>query len=395
MIDYYAILGISRTASVADVRAAYKREVRIWRKRAAVSSEESVRDEATKRLALMAEALSTLSNVQRRAAYNRQPISAQIEPPSSPIPTETSSHNWIKQAEDYLAVANYYAAAQAAHEATANQGNSAESWFVLSRANAGLQQLNDAIYEARRAIDLAQTNSLYHFNLGTIYEELGRWDEALSAYSQASQLEPTESLYQLAIGGVRLQTNQPTEAMQIIKHVYSTLPDDETVCYYYAQTLIAMAEAVPKDKSSDGYAVTSSAEIQEMRNCLSRVANIKHLDQETKQVIRDTEAYLHSMETYTFNIPPAAGLVGGVLAGGYDGGCVSTLLMVSLLGAFYGAPLLALLWGFSLLTSGSIMGGLFLLLCSVGLGYIWYRAMWVPRWKVNARVRNHRIRYLS
>src|SRR5438045_6586214 len=115
-------------------------------------------------------------------------------------------------------------------------------------------------------------------------------------YEQASQLEPTEPLYQLAIGGGQIQTGQLARAMPIIERVYSTLPNDETACYYYAQGLIAMAEAVPKDKSTDGYAVTSAQEIQEMRGYLSRAAGIKLLDQETKQTIEDTEAYLRRME---------------------------------------------------------------------------------------------------
>lgn len=394
-IDYYAILGIPRNASAADVRAAYKREMRIWRKRADTSSQDSVKNEALRRLALLAEAFSTLSDAQRRAAYNRQPPSAPIMPSSSFIPAEMSSGDWIEQAESYLAVADYQAAVQAARQATANLGNAAESWFVLSRANAGLRHLDDAVYEARRAIELAPTNSMYHFNLGTIYEELGRWDEALKEYEQASQQEPTEPLYHLAIGGIWLQTNQPARAMPIIERVYSTWPNDETACYYYAQGLIAMSEAVPKDKSTEGYAVTSTQEIMEMRGYLNRAAGIKHLDQETKQTIQDAEAYLRRMETHTFNIPISALLVGSGLVGIADGGCFGTLLMCFVVGAFYGAPLLALLWGFGLLTSGSIMGGIFLLLCSAGLGYLWYRAIWVPRWKVNARMRGHRIRYLS
>ncbi len=394
-IDYYAILGISRNASVSDVRAAYKREVGIWRKRATASSEDSVRDEAMKRLALLTEALNTLSDAQRRSVYDRQPIPALVTPSPSPVLAEMASHDWIKQAEEYLAVADYHAAAWAAREATMQLSDSAESWFVLSRAKAGLRQLNDAVYEAKRAIELAPMNSMYYFNLGSIYEELGLWNEARSMYEQASQQEPAEPLYQLAIGGVLLQIGQPADAISIIRRVYSTLPDDETACYYYAQALIVMAEAVPKDKSSDGYAVTSAEEIQEMRNCLSRAANIKHLDQETKQVIRDTEAYLRQMETHTFNIPQRALLVGSMVGSLTDGGCYTTLVVILLLMALIGAPLLVFMWGFSLLTSGSILSGLFLLLGSAGLGYVWYRNIWVPRWKVNARMRDHRVRYLS
>ena len=394
-MDYYAILGIPRNASAEDIRIAYKREVRIWRKRATASSENSVRDEAVRRLTLLTEALNTLSDAQRRAAYDRQPIPTLVTPSPGPVPTEMSSYDWIEQAEEYLAVADYHAAARAAREATTKQSDSAESWFVLSRAKAGLRQLNDAVYEAKRAIELAPMNSMYYFNLGNIYEELGLWNEARGMYEQAAQREPTEPLYQLAIGGVLLQIGQPVEAMSIIKRVYSAQPDDENACYYYAQALIAMAEAVPKDKSSDGYAITSAEEIQEMRNCLSRAATIKHLDQDTKQVIRETEAYLRQMEAHTFHVPRRALLVGSILGSVSDGGCYSTLIAVVLLSALIGAPLLVFMWGFSLLTSGSILGGLFLLLCSVGLGYIWYRAVWVPRWRVNARISDHRIRYLS
>src|SRR2546421_4046792 len=99
-VDYYAILGIPRNASAENVRAAYKREVRIWRKRAAASSQDSVRNEAVRRLALLADAFSTLSDAQRRATYNRQPISAPVTPSSSsPVPAEVSSRDWIEQAE--------------------------------------------------------------------------------------------------------------------------------------------------------------------------------------------------------------------------------------------------------------------------------------------------------
>lgn len=163
------------------------------------------------------------------------------------------------------------------------------------------------------------------------------------------------------------------------------------ICYGLPE---AMAEAVPKDKSTEGYAVTSASEIQAMRGYLSRAAGIKHLDQQMKQTIRDTKAYLRRMEANTFHILLGARSAAfELMAPGL--GCYGTLLMGTVLAAFALAPLLLLLWGFGLLTSGSIGGGFIVLLISAGLGYVWYRAVGVPRWKVNARVRDHRIRYLS
>jgi tetratricopeptide (TPR) repeat protein len=394
-MDYYAILGIPRSASESEVREAYKREVRIWRKRAAVSSQDSVRDEAVRRLVLLAEAFNTLSDAQRRTAYNRQPTSALAAPISnSLVHPQMLNSNLIEQAESYLAVADYQAAARAAREATSNMGNSAESWFVLSRANAGLRQLNDAVYEARRAIELAPENPRYQFNLGTIYEELGRWDEALSSYGRSAQLEPTEPLYQLAIGAVWLQNAQPAKAMAIFESIYSAFPDGEVPCYYYAQGLISMAEAIPKDQAKEGYAVTSAREIQEMRGYLSRATGIKHLDQETKQAIQNIEVYLRRMEKHTYHAPLGARSFMFEMINTSDG-CAPALISISLVMAIFGAPVLVFMWGYSLLTSGSILYGLLLLLCSIGLGYLWFRSVWVPRWKVNARMRDHRIRYLS
>jgi len=393
LMNYYMILGVPPNASTEDIQDAHKREERIWKKRAATSSDANVKDEALRRLTLLKEALDTLSNAQRRFTYGRQLEVSQNAPSSSPVPNEVSPHNLIEQAKDYLAEANYFAAARVAREATIKLSDLAESWFILSRAKAGLRELNDAVYEAKRAIELYPANSKYYFNLGMIYEELGLWKEALVMYEQASQREPSESLYQLATGGVYIQTNQPTEAVSIIKHVYSTLPDDETVCYYYAQALITQAEAVPRDKSEEGYAITNAEEILQMRNCLNRASAIKHLDQETKKTIRDMEAHLNLMESRTFHIPLGAWTIAEISSG--DGGCYPIVVMILAMAALFGAPLIVLMWGFSSLTSGSVLGGLFLILCGVGLGYIWYRNVWVPKWKVNARLRNHRVRYLS
>lgn len=394
-VDYYTLLGIPRKASEADVRAAYKLQQRIWRKRAATTADSSISGEATRRLALLDEALKVLSDQQQRAAYDRQPSSSPVaaDAPASSLAIVPSG-DLVEQAEAYLAVGDYYSASRAAREATKTMGGSAESWFALSRASAGLQHLDDAVYEARRAIELAPENAEYHFNLGTILEEAGVWDNALSEYEQSAQRAPDEPLYQLAIGGVWLQRNQPDRALPIIERVYSSARDHEAACYYYAQALIAAAEAVPRDHSKDGYAVTTALEIQRMRDYLSRTASINHLDRETRQTIRDTEAYLQRMEGYTFNIPIGARSSAFELLDP-DMGCMGFAFMAGVLTLVGLAPLWLVLWGFNAMGSGSVGGGFLLLLIGGGLGYIWYRQIWVPRWKVNARNRDHRVRYQS
>src|SRR5690242_8508254 len=130
-MDYYALLGIPQKAAEADVRAAYKLQQRIWRKRAAATADGSVRGEATRRLALLDEALSVLSDQQRRAAYDRRPVPAiapadMVATPdaSTSTPSVAPSGDLVEQAEAYLAIGDYYSAARAARAATANLGNS-------------------------------------------------------------------------------------------------------------------------------------------------------------------------------------------------------------------------------------------------------------------------------
>lgn len=391
-MDYYALLGIPRTASAADVRAAHELQERIWRKRAAATSDTSVSEEATKRLGMMEQAFKVLSNPQQRAAYDRQPSASAISVPPASIPPATLPSDLIQRAEYYLEQGDYHAAAGAARDALNNWGNSAEAWSALARAHAGLGNFDDAIYEGRRAVELASQDPWKHADLGFIYELSGKWNDALREYQQASSIDPTERLFQLSVGGVLAEHGQLQQALPIIERVYQANSNDETACFYYARSLVLMAEAVPQDKSSDGYAVTSEAEIQRMREYLGRASAVKHMDQETRQVIQGTEAYLQKMEGYTFNIPFSAWRAWGGMTAGYDGS-VGATFAIAIMGALAGLlPLWLIIGGIAAMTSNQGGCGFVVLLAGGVLCYVWYRALWVPRWKVNSRQRENRIR---
>lgn len=398
-VDYYAILGVQRKASASEIRKGYETQSQIWRLRCA-SSDSSISVEATRRQALIEQAFKALSNPQQRAAYDRQPTNDALPAATSPA---TLPGDAIQRAEYYLEQGDYLAASGAAKEAQSTQPNSAEAWSALARANAGLGRFDEAVYEGRHAIELAPQDPEHQFNLGFIYELAGRKAEAAQAYQQASALDSQEPLYQLALGGVLADSNQLQQALTIIERVHRQHADDQTACFYYARVLILMAENVPHDKSNDGYAVTSEAEIQSMRGYLGRASSVKHLDQETRKEIQETEAYLQKMEGRTFHIPfMATTAFGGIYAiaggAGNGGGVGFEILMLFLAGIIVAllafAPLWIVVWGISSLSSGQL-GGILLVLVGAGLGYVWYRSIWVPRWKVNARKRKNRIRYAA
>ena len=390
-MDYYAILDVQRKAAVADIRAGYHRQTQIWRIRAA-SSDTSVSAEAAKRVAMIEQAFNILSNPQQRAAYDRQPLT----PAMSVLPSVTSPvampGDSLERAEYYLEQGDYHAAAGAAREAQSNQPNSAEAWSALSRAHAGQGSFDDAIYEGRRAIELAPQDPWKYADLGFIYELSGKWNDALREYQQASAIDSSEPLFQLSVGGVLADHDQLQQALPIIERIYHADSNDETACFYYARVLILMAEAVPQDKASDGYAVTSEAEIQHMREYLGRASTVNHLDQETRQNIQGAEAYLQKMEGHTFNIPFSAWRALGNMTEGYDGSVGATFAMAIVVVLAALLPLWLIIGGIGAMSSGQAGCGFVVLLVGGVLCYVWYRSIWVPRWKVNARTRDHRLR---
>ncbi len=304
-MNYYAILDVQRKASAADIRAGYHRQTRIWRIRAA-SSNTSVREKATKRLSMIEQAFKVLSHAQQRATYDRHSLAAV----ASALPGATSSAalpgDSLQRPEYYREQGDSHDAAGAATVAQANQPDSAGTWSALSCAHARQDCFDDAVYEGLRAIELAPLDPWKHADLGFIYEHAGMWNDALRKFQQAAELDATEPLFQLAVGGVLADHGQPQQALPIIERVYRADSDDETACYYYARVLILMAKAVPQDTSDDGNAVTSAAEIQRMREYLERASTVKFLDQETRQTIQEIETYLQKVEEDPFKIPFSA-----------------------------------------------------------------------------------------
>jgi tetratricopeptide (TPR) repeat protein len=380
-VDYYEILGVGRTVSEDEIREAHKRQSRVWRKRADSSSDLSIRQEAELRVKWLKEAFDVLLNGPRRAEYDRELAAA--PPRASSQSPQAGAGNWLQRARDYLGRGDYSSAVYAAREVTREAGASAEGWVLLSRANAGLRRYEDAIYEGQQAVALEPANADYHFNVGLVAEQLGRWDQAIGEYHAAAQQDPSQPLYQLAVGGVYLQNAQLAEALRLIEAVYHRAPDDEVSNYYYAQVLIKLAEAVPRQQTRDTYVVTSAQEVARMRDYMRLASVLKHHDEETAAAIAHINGHLDRMERKTFNVPAGFWLVG--LAGA-QGGCLATVVGVAAAVAVFLLPVILVLWGLGSLASGSA-GGLIVLLLGAGVSYLWYWLMWVPGWKVNARRR--------
>ncbi|WP_159067551.1 J domain-containing protein [Gordonia iterans] len=367
-VDYYKVLGIQMGATDEQITEAVRKVSREWRKRTE-SSDIAVRQEAELRVAQINEARAVLTDPQQRQAYDAQ---LQREGVEAPKAVDTTNHggDWLKQANHFLGIGDYHSAAYAAREATQQMGNSAESWWIRSRANAGLERYEDAIYEAQQATNLETNNPTYHFHLGFVAENLGRYDQAIREYQVASTIDPTEATYQLSIGSILLDLGKPREALGVLEPVYARNPGDQTANFYLGMALIDCAEQIPSLRNEDSYVVAAQAELDEMRSYCDKAKTLQNPPPEVVQGVTQLDEYLARMGTKRFHVPFGQARYRGPVASAITACFIMfVLFLLGIVGA----------------STGTGGGFLWFLIC-IGVGVGVFFLTWVPNWKVNSRL---------
>ena len=376
-VDYYAVLSVPRNADSETIEAAVKKTMREWRKRTE-ASDLGVRQEAEVKVKQIEEARRILLDQARRSRYDQE-LAGGVKESARPAPqTGGAGGSWLEQAEGYLAVGDYHSAAYAAREATHVEEPNAKTWWIRSRANAGLGLLQDALYEAKQATAMEDNNAEYHFNLGLVHEQMNAFGDAVTEYRRAGTCDPSNPMYELAVGGVYASTGRFEDALPVIEAVYRKHPQDPNANYYLGSVLIDLAEQVPASKVEDGYIVKSQEEINEMRTLTQRAKGLNIVDAETREAADHILRYLSDMETKVFR-PPWSLIMSGAAIGadmGFGamivGGCCTISIFL--------LPVILLFVGFGNL--GTDPGsGLLMILIGSGLCWVWWKLMYVPKWK--------------
>jgi len=364
-VDYYQVLRVPNTASVEQIEDAAKRELKRWTK-ATTHPNLAKRQEAEQQVKNISEARRVLMDAGRRRSYDE--VWAAQAGRSAAVPADAAGgdRDWVALAQKYLTENDYPSAAYAAREATQRQGNNAETWSLRAQANLGLGRLDDALYEARQAAEIEPGNSGYLFNLAQVQESSGQWQAAIASYEMVARLDPGSPGGKLGVANVLLQNERAEEALLVTDELSRRFPKDSTVGYYHGWALVGRAEQVPRVKGDDSYVVTSEAEMQTMRDLLSR-AQAATGDSDVREAVRHVEVYLDRIARRRVNVP--------------FGNPVGYFVV-----AFFGV-----LIGFSGIGSGSGGGFLFGLLC-LGVVAAMGAAAWVPGWKVNARMQRRLVR---
>ncbi|MBB5076167.1 hypothetical protein [Nonomuraea endophytica] len=367
MDNYYAIVGAERNDPADVIKKKITNELRQWQKRTN-SSDLSKRQEAEQKVALLTKAREILLDDARRKGYDIQldAFLAAGGGAQAPVTASSGSGDWLQQARDHLAVGDYNSAAYCGREARNTLGASAEVWSILARANAGLGNLSEALYEAQQAASLDVANPDRQLELGGVYEELEQWDRALSCYEQVNRLTGGSEEADLGIAGSLANQGRYAQAIPVLEKLHLHGSNKRMAAYYLADVLLAYAETIPVAKQEDGYYITTAEEIAQTRAVLNRVKTLSDDEQIMLRVI-DQEQYLATMETKQLY--------------GVTGWKVTKTVILWAVIAFVIAGIL----------SNAGTGGFFLGVL-LGGGVAWLRIHlqirnhYLPRWRINAMI---------
>lgn len=301
MTDLYAVLGVGRDAARSEIESKIKQQFRVWNKRVN-SPDLNKRQEAEQRVSLLTQAREKLLDDAKRAEYDRKlAVQAQAAPVDNPQQT-VDAIDWLQRAKEHLAVNDYNSAAYAAREARSTQGQSVEVWDVLSRANAGMGRLNDALYEAQQAAQLDASNPERYLDVAQIHERLENWDAALNVYQEVRSAPGLADAADLGIGTVLLNTDRYAEAAQVLQHLLGRVADPglrRDVGDYLAIAQLSLAEEIPLTKVPEGFVITAASEIAQMRLLVGHAFAVAS-DEDLKLAASDLEAHLRECEAKKF-----------------------------------------------------------------------------------------------
>ena len=83
---------------------------------------------------------------------------------------------------------------------------------------------------------------LYHYQLGTLYENMGRDEQAEASFKKALRLFPSYEDAQLSLGALEEKLNRPQEALKYYKKAVHTKPGDYVARLRYAFLLVKQGD---------------------------------------------------------------------------------------------------------------------------------------------------------
>lgn len=314
MVNYYDLLGIPRGATETEIGTKLKEKKRIWTQRQNAPKPEQ-QQEASNNLRLVPQIEATLLNSEKRAAYDRQ-LDATPREEEHAGATDIASDDLIQEGWRMLSVGNVPGALMVATKATETQGSNPDAWALLGYCKAQWGEIEDAIYEYKRAIKLRPNDASLFFDLGSIYEGIEQWEEAMQQYQRAAQIDANTTVYRAAMGSVFIKNEMYDEGIKILQDCLREEPENEGYKYLLAiayadsgyQNWTLVSEDAPV---SPGYYATTNAQVSEAEELIEKAESLGVEDSDIRQHLAEVRQNIADMRKRRFhgNLVAAGGAI--------------------------------------------------------------------------------------
>jgi len=297
--NLYRVLNLPQTASADELKKAINRELRLWSNRTNAPQIER-RQEAERTVKLLEQAETILLDPANRTAYDRQLVSSPDQERQVVEGDLTGTTDLIVEAKRLLNEGHVADALFVADKATQKEGGNPEAWAVLAKAQHQWGDTDDAVASYRRAIKLRPNEAMYYYDLGCIYESVGKANETLQQWQRAAQIEPATTMYRAGVGATLAENGQPLQGIEILEQCGREQPDNAVYQWFlaraYKQSAFLGWTFVPEgrqDIPSDWYA-TEYKHVIDAQAALDKAMSLKFDDPELTEDLQNVRRYIDS-----------------------------------------------------------------------------------------------------
>lgn len=217
--DYYQLLGISQNASDEEIKNAVVEKHKQYRNRVN-HPDLKKRQSAERVMETIQKAKEILLAPEKRRQYNER-LADRKGRKDQPDQVDITDHDeMIARIYELIERGRSFEAIPLGKEAVERWPNDADSWAALAYAHAAWNQIEDAVYEMKKCIELDPSKDTVHYDLGIIFAENERYDEAMKCFERAAQINSAEPAYKLAKARLYFQFDRFEEAAGVIEPIY-------------------------------------------------------------------------------------------------------------------------------------------------------------------------------
>jgi len=235
--DYYHLLGIAPTAGEDEIKKAILDKTKQYRNRIN-HPDLKKRQSAERILAAIQKARGILLDPARRQEYDRAAAARPAAGPGTRAAHAGDRVETLDRINEMLERGRGFEAIPLAQEAVEKWPQESDAWAALGYAHASWGEMDKAVYELRRAVEIDPSKAPVHYDLGTILADNNRFDDAMSCFKRAAQINPAEAAYKAGQARVYYSCQHYKEAIDLLEPLYAAATEPaQRINYAYLLAL--------------------------------------------------------------------------------------------------------------------------------------------------------------